>query len=130
MAKENLSFLVVDDEKTIVELLCTYLEQNFENCVLSTASNGKEAFDLCQNMKFDLILTDHKMPVLSGSEFFQKLRDNSAQNKNTPVLFISTFIDQVKEKIGDEGPEGVNFVSKPFKADKIYEAMTSILNLS
>ncbi len=64
----NRNILVVDDEPAIAKFLATLLE---EEGVVQIAENGKVALDKVTNQYFDVILTDMKMPVMNGIEFFK-----------------------------------------------------------
>lgn len=54
------------------------------------ASNGAEALDVFANHKFDLVITDYKMPRLDGIELIIQLREQSPE---LPIILISGFVD-------------------------------------
>ena len=56
--------LLVDDEKDIVEALKIFLSK--EDFELLTATNGKEALEIVQKEKVDLVLMDIMMPIMDG----------------------------------------------------------------
>lgn len=70
---ERRRILVVDDEESIQNLLIGVLEM--DGHYVSTASNGREALDRVAQEPFDLIITDVKMPVMSGPDLYQNLSD-------------------------------------------------------
>ena len=96
--------LLVDDHpmlrRGISELLS--LEDDVE--VVGEASNGQEALAFLENNDVDLVILDHKMPVLTGIE---TLREIKARNINTKtVLFtVSDSGEDVQEalKLGVDG---------------------------
>lgn len=96
--------LLVDDHpmlrRGISELLS--LEDDVE--VVGEASNGQEALAFLENNDVDLVILDHKMPVLAGIE---TLREIKARNINTKtVLFtVSDSGEDVQEalKLGVDG---------------------------
>ncbi len=73
------SVLIVDDEEMIREELREALE--FEDYVVTTAESAIEALDICDDCKFDVIVTDLKMPKMGGLDFLQKLRDREVASK-------------------------------------------------
>jgi len=67
------SILVLDDDKGMREFLEIML--NREGYKVSCASEAEKALNLCKKQKFDLILTDLKMPKIDGIEFLRRSRD-------------------------------------------------------
>jgi CheY-like chemotaxis protein len=80
----TLRLLFVEDEKVAREQVAELLEYFFYD--VTTASNGKEGFEKYQNEKFDLIITDIKMPIMDGIEMVKRIRHT---DKKTPVIFLS-----------------------------------------
>ena len=66
--------LVVDDEAMICEWLQFCISQNPSCQLTGVAHNGQEALELFHRDEPDLILTDIKMPVMSGIELLGKIR--------------------------------------------------------
>nr|AYM54087.1 family membership protein [Byssovorax cruenta] len=83
--------LVVEDEPDIRETLRDILEM--EGYRVRCASNGKEALDALAEMRPRLILLDLMMPVMSGYEFLQRLRENDDLS-TIPVAVVSAVGDQ------------------------------------
>lgn len=54
--------------------------------VIADVANGKEAFDVYENKKPDLILTDIKMPVMDGIELISKIREH---DKRTKIIILT-----------------------------------------
>jgi len=67
--------LVVDDERSIRELLEIFLKK--EGFEVRTASAAVEALELARSAEFDLIVSDIKMPGMSGIELLRELRDTT-----------------------------------------------------
>jgi signal transduction histidine kinase/CheY-like chemotaxis protein len=63
--------LVVDDEESVRELLTVVLES--ENMAVHTAATGEEGLERASQSRYDLIVTDLKMPGLSGGMFYDRL---------------------------------------------------------
>lgn len=77
--------LVVEDEQ---DLRDTYdLILSTEPYVVSTATNGKIALELCAQKTFDLILLDLMMPVMNGVQFLEKFK--MADHLDTKIVIIS-----------------------------------------
>lgn len=90
-SKENYTILVADDEE---ELRRALLEKvNWESVgfkVIGEAENGVEALDLVEKMKPDLLLTDIKMPFVSGIELARQVRE---VHPSTQIAFLSGYDD-------------------------------------
>lgn len=76
--------LVVDDDRTLRELLADYLEQiGFE---VRTAPDGRAGLTALDESHFDLILTDYRMPTMTGIEMATCIRTSDTV---TPIILIT-----------------------------------------
>jgi DNA-binding response OmpR family regulator len=76
--------LIVDDDRTLLELLADYLGQvGFEVRTAADGCAGLHALDECH---FDLILTDYRMPVMNGLEMAAYIRRTDTV---TPIILIT-----------------------------------------
>lgn len=85
------SVLIVDDDFATLYMLKRFkkwAEHGFS--IEGEACDGKEALQRLQQKKYDLIITDIKMPGMDGIEFIQELR---SKNIDTCVIFLSTHSD-------------------------------------
>lgn len=76
--------LLVDDEKTILDISKRYLEKEGYNVI--TAKNGKEALIVFKHQSIDLIITDIMMPELDGHEF---MLDVLEEKEHIPFIYIT-----------------------------------------
>lgn len=117
-ANAGKKILVVDDSITTRTLQKNILTNNGYQTI--ACGNPEEALKLAENSEFDLIITDHEMPDLSGVEFAKKLKKQKA-HINTPVIVL-TSIDKnsvrklyadidIKEFIQKEEFEQTKFLS-------------------
>lgn len=86
--------LYIDDETDLLDLAATFFEE--ENLPIETCSDFQEALSLIKNNKYDLIISDAKMPSGSGPELFRIVRSNG---------FYSGKIIMVTGNIEDYGSE-------------------------
>lgn len=82
MQKERI--LIIDDEELIIQLSEDILTRN--NYKVRTASEGKEGLRLFENERFDLIITDIKMPGMNGLDVIRHVR---ASNKEIPIIIFT-----------------------------------------
>jgi CheY-like chemotaxis protein len=78
----------VDDNKLGLSARKCVLEELGHR--ISTASNGADALEQFASSKFDLVVTDYKMPRMDGLELIRALRKTSP---GLPVILISGFVD-------------------------------------
>ncbi len=118
----NRTVLIADDEADIIELL----EYNLKNegyQVLS-AENGREALDIIEKKKPDLIILDVMMPNMSGHEVAEALRNN-AETKDIPFIFLTARSEEESEIQGlNLGAD--DYIHKPIKPKILISRINSI----
>lgn len=82
--------VVVDDDKLVCVALKTILEVEKDISVVGTGHNGKEAIDLYNNLKPDILLIDIRMETMTGLEAAEFILTKDKQGK---ILFLTTFSD-------------------------------------
>jgi DNA-binding NarL/FixJ family response regulator len=96
--------VVVDDDKLVCVSLKTILEADEDISVVGTGNNGKEAIELYDRLKPDILLMDIRMETMTGLEAGEVILKG---DKNAKILFLTTFSDDeyiVKAlKIGAKG---------------------------
>jgi DNA-binding response OmpR family regulator len=83
-ATPSLRILVVDDELVIRQSVAYQLMRSGHQ--VDTAEDGKAAWEALQSERYDLMITDHNMPKVSGLELVKKLR---AEDVALPVILMS-----------------------------------------
>lgn len=99
--------LIVDDEKEINDLIKSYLLK--EGFIPLCAYNGKEAMELVEQEKPDLIILDFMLPDIEGPELCLNIRKIS----NMPILFLSCRSEEI-DKIVSLSSGGDDYITKPF----------------
>jgi len=115
--------LVVDDEIHIVHVVAIKLRNNGYEVI--SADNGAEAYDLALKDKPDMIVTDFQMPIMSGMELIEKLRQNDA-TKNIPVIMLTARSFAVPQEQQDELHISA-CLSKPFSPKELLGQIEDIL---
>lgn len=101
--------LIVDDEKTNIDILMNALKDEYRIIV---AKNGEQALERIASDNIDLILLDIVMPGISGYEVCRKIKE-SRKSADIPVIFISSLSDELNESEGlDAG--AIDYIIKPF----------------
>ncbi len=83
---EQKKVLIVDDEIHIVHVVAIKLRNNGYEVI--SANNGAEAYQLACDFKPDIIVTDFQMPVMTGMELVEKLRENQ-ETQHIPVIMLT-----------------------------------------
>lgn len=115
MEKDKKTILVVDDEKTIMELLVFNLQKEGYNTL--EAYDGATAVDLALNGKPDLILLDVMIPKLDGISVCKKIR-YALNISNIPILMISAK-DTESDKIVGLEMGADDYITKPFQIREV-----------
>lgn len=117
--------LIADDHPTVREGLKSILkEQNLMNVDLEFCKNGVEVLDLVSKNKFDLILLDITMPIISGLEALEKIRNEL--KSDVPVLMLTSHNDQAYiDKSFEHGAAG--YFMKYEDADELIDAIKNVI---
>ena len=114
------TIMVVDDEKRLVSLVESYLNQ--EGYRVVPAFNGREALSVAQREKPDLIILDLMMPEMDGHEFIETYRrDNS-----TPIILLTARVEEEEQVIG-LGLGADDYVTKPFRPRELMARVRAVL---
>ena len=115
------SVLVVDDEEIIRNFLSEVLDDKYN---VSLASDGDEAIEQIKKRRFDLIITDLKMPRVTGEEVVKFAQQ---QDPTSKVIVISGFssLYTVSQSINNGA---CAFLSKPFSIKELMETVTKAVN--
>jgi len=87
---DKIKIVIADDQRLMREGLKTILELEKDMDVQATASNGREALELCRSLTPDIVLMDIRMPVMDGVESTGLI---TAENPEIKVIVVTTFDD-------------------------------------
>jgi len=101
--------LIVDDEVNLIHSLCDTLEFANPNYRVRVAESGAEALDILADQPVDLLVTDQRMPGLSGLDLINRMREREPQMR---TLLITAF---GSPETADEARDlGAVYLPKPF----------------
>ena len=105
--------LVVDDEEMIRDLLKeTFHRKGYE---IETAENGKDAIDRLDAQRFDLLVTDLRLPDLSGMKI---LTESKKKSPELGVIMITGY-GSIKNAVKAMKQGAFDYITKPFDLDEI-----------
>lgn len=125
MICKGIRALVVDDEPLNLKV-ATKLFGQYE-MVVTTATSGYMAIDMCEEQKFDIIFMDYMMPGIDGVETVKRIRENIGSGGNMPLIVAMTanVVSTARDMFKREGFDG--FVSKPVNINEFERVLKNIL---
>ena len=115
--------LVVDDDRKIVRLVRTYLEQ--AGMTVFTAYDGEEAMHAIRRERPDLIVLDLMLPERDGWDITRRLRADE-HLANTPILMLTARVEDADRILGFElGAD--DYLTKPFNPQEVVARVRAIL---
>jgi YesN/AraC family two-component response regulator len=118
--KKKTRILAVDDEPVIGESIACLLEAPHRQ--IAVAANGQDALALAAKKKFDVVITDHRMPRSGGLELVRKLR---RQNYKGKIVVLSGHLSS--DNIGVYEELDVDeVVGKPLNSDDLNQIVDNL----
>ena len=122
--QESLRVLVVDDEPSIVDVLCMGLRHHGYEVV--AAGTGTEALAQVRDWRPHAIVLDVMLPDMEGFDVARRL---AAQRADVPILFLSAR-DHTVDKVRGLTIGGEDYVTKPFSLEELVARLRVILRRS
>jgi len=109
--------LVVDDEKETLKALCSTIERagQFRSEVVAVESSERALAEL-EKQEFDLVLSDNRLPGISGIELLTRVRENSP---STVRMLITGFSDLDTARQALYEADVNNYIEKPWNIDEL-----------
>ncbi len=117
---ETLQVLVVEDNKTLREMLVHVLKEDGTH--VDAANNGREALEKYHEAPYDLIITDLNMPELPGIELVKKIRE---QNDLVEFIIITGYAS-LESAVEAIKAGAFDYIVKPFKVDELKVAVRNV----
>ncbi len=118
--KNIINILIIDDDAIVLKS-CLKIFRKQSSYVIDTASSGTEGLQQAQKKKYDIVITDLKMPQLGGMEVLKTLRTD--QPDVTVIIFTGyATVDTARQalRLG-----AFDYVPKPFKPDELREVVAN-----
>ena len=124
MCESKVKILIVDDSRTVRQLLKLVLLKGLP-CQITEAEDGQKAVDVLEaDDAYDLVITDINMPNMNGLSLVKKVRGDLGLQ--VPIIIITTM---GKEEDRDEGLSlGANsYLTKPFNGPNVVKTASDLL---
>ena len=119
----TLNVIVVEDDFDSLEVLSEYLSLKDLN-VLAKAKNGKEAVEIYQKFKPDIVLLDVLMPGYDGFYAVEKIKEVDPSAK---IIFVTAAtMGPTQRKLFEYDVDGIIF--KPFEMDFLMDSIEAVKN--
>jgi len=120
--EKHYSILLVDDEEDILDSL---YDTFYENYNVFKANNAKDALNILSENQIDLIISDQRMPVTTGVEFFAQVNElypHAGKVLLTGYADLSAIVDAINKGSVDK------YITKPWSDDQIMKIVLEVLN--
>lgn len=121
--EQRKSVLVVDDDRDVRALVRESITRVNRNAVVVESDNGADALIRAGRQRFDLVITDIKMPKKDGSRLIEGLVALSKELKPGNVIILSAHCGEGDVKI----PAGIRAIRKPCTDDELRAAISQAL---
>lgn len=119
--------LIVEDDEDIrdymSEIVRDHLREKGLDAQVDTAVNGAEGLKKLKGLRYDLILTDLRMPTLSGGQMVARKSEPGSLSKDSPVVVITGNRDEIDV----DSLKGLDFVEKPLLLPLFYKTLEKYL---
>ena len=120
---DKFSILYVDDEESNLRVFKDTFRRNYN---VYTATSAKEGIRILENNKIDLILSDQRMPEMTGIEF---LRYTSEKYPNINRILVTGYTDFDAVENAINKARVFQYIQKPWKEEKLNNTMQDALRL-
>ncbi len=107
------SILVVDDDDLVLESLRMVLKEAGHK--VKAVNSPRKALSLLEKGDYDLVITDMRMPEMSGIEFLEKVKE---KDQGLPVIMITAY-GTVDTAVTAMKKGASDYIMKPFSADEL-----------
>ncbi len=120
--KKNFTILIIDDEESQRTLLQDFLIK--QGYTIITAENGNTGIEKFKNNSINLVLTDFKMPDITGEQVVESIKKI---NPLTPIILITAY-GTIESAVKLMQLGVINYITKPIELSKLIEQIQEIEN--
>ena len=116
----QLQILIVDDETQMLHAMESAIARLGHSVI--KANNGKEALEILENLKVDLVISDMKMPIITGEELLIEVRRRYPQ---MPFVLITAY-GTIQQAVDAMKYGAFDFITKPFSAESLEQVIAKL----
>ena len=118
------TIVCVEDEPAIRGLIAAELADAGYDVV--EAGDGKQGLDMILEQSPDLVVSDWKMPEMSGGDLLRALRYDHPETANLPFVFVSAFVDKEYVDTGSKLGAAAH-LTKPVDFDLLLKTVSGLI---
>ncbi len=107
------TLLIIDDEKSLLEVLEVVFKK--EGYKVKTATSGTEALEILNSNSVDLVITDIRMPHISGMDVLRFVKNNTPE---VPVIVITAY-GSIQQAVEALKAGALDYIVKPFDVEEL-----------
>jgi two-component system chemotaxis response regulator CheY len=124
MAKDKAKILVVEDNAALSGVVCFNLVRaGFQ---VTSVNNGRHALETAQKGNFDLVLSDQQMPMMTGIQLCEHLRQLPAYRR-TPFILLTAKCMEIDVAKLEQKPGISTALRKPFSPSELVSCIEECL---
>jgi DNA-binding response OmpR family regulator len=127
-ANDQRKLLVVEDEASIRQIL--EIKGRSSGFDVRSSANGKDALDTAREWLPDLVITDHRMPEMSGVELIHRLRGIPGLVDMPIILLTGSVVAEYQFSVQLENIRKVTVLRKPFSPRELFARVNDIMTAS
>jgi len=120
--------MLADDDDINRDVISKML-QVFKGVEIVAAEDGPTALQFCLDRRFDLLIVDLKMPVITGDKVIRHLRASHNPNTQTPVILCSAFTESELKRVVGSCPYD-NLMGKPVAMGELRRIVSALTGRS
>ena len=124
MPDDDLRILIVDDDPGQRGLLCSFLSDR--GFAIVQASSGREALDVLDSQPIHMVISDVRMPGMSGLDTLRLARKRFV---DLPVLLVTAYAD-IRDAVSAMRDGALNYLEKPIDLDELLTSVQQTLGVS
>ena len=117
-----MKLLYVEDDEDLRDLFTDCLKEEFEEVV--TCEDGSSAFDVFESQRFDLVVSDFKMPKRNGLDLFRDIRETGS---DIPFVFLTGYSGELYSVA--KGSLDFYVLDKPIQFEFLNKILSEIMEL-
>jgi len=124
MPEKPIKILIAEDDPFLVKIMGNRLKE--EGLIVDTAEDGEETLELINKNKYSLLMLDLIMPVKTGFEVLQELKDK--KNKLSVLVFTNLAQDEDRKEVMSLGAKGY-FVKSDIAMDDLVKTIKKFADI-
>jgi CheY-like chemotaxis protein len=124
---EKKKILVIDDEEILTRTFVKLLERNGYDAFF--VKSGDDAVEIVNEVDFDLVISDMRMPGMNGYDTLKGIRDVCARQKKShpPEIIVTGYANEILERQVKELKPAV-YLQKPFDIQELLGHVRRLVN--